>query len=194
MTCAGRSAPSAARVCLLGLVALALGACANPDSVKVTQVDCHASQLQVGAVCGGGVVYDLNFQGLGIVLSVDPQSYAAVTWGPSGTIAQTDDLNNGRDNTGTFDPGFNASWFCQQHIAAGRVDWYLPAANELSALYGPSTGGQVPALPGQLYWSSTEDPTTNAFAVDFSSGPAPVSQARTTSLAVVCIRRPKVVP
>lgn len=194
MNGAGRSAALAALGCLLSLAALALGACANPDSVQVAQVDCHASRLQVGAVCGGGIVYAVNYEGQGIVLAFDPQPYHPMPWGPIGTISRANDAYDGRNNTGTFDPAFGPSWFCQQHIVAHRVDWYLPSANELGALVQPSSGGAVPSLPFQPIWSSTQDVTPNALAVDFSAGPLPVSQGRGTALPVVCIRRPVVAP
>ena len=180
---------------LLGAIAL-LGGCASKDNLEVKQIDCNAAGLQVGVPCGGGIVYDLNHQGAGIVLTVHPADFPSAQYRTTNAASPppAQNLDDGRANSGTFAPDHPAAWLCQGLVDFGHDDWYLPAANELSAMYDPGNAGMVPGLVLGEYWSSSEYSVTptNALTVDFSGGPVPFANGKNYNVpGVRCIRRAK---
>ena len=190
---------------LAGLITLLffLGACGEDlDESRIARLsgqsnDCPANAA-VGTACGGGIVYEINYQGLGILLvSVDQP---VVPFPPGAQFKTTNttspgsgNQDDGRANTGTFNVNHPASFTCQNLTAGGFTDWYLPALNEMNAIVTPNFAGFLPGIPDQEFWTSNEDPgnpITSAFAVDLSGGPGGISNGKTFSTWVLCIRRP----
>lgn len=74
-----------------------------------------------------------------------------------------------------------AAMECTAKSFGGYCDWYLPSLDELQEM---RTSGKVTL--SEIFWSSSESNTTNAWAVD-ASGNA-VSTSKGTSCAVRAIR------
>jgi hypothetical protein len=110
-----------------------------------------------------------------------------------GGCSSVQDLETGlvwqRDPVGI--PSFAATWvsalaYCEGLTLDGHGDWRLPSIKELATLVvdrpsGPTIDPVFPALPGDLFLSSTpsraqrEDTTTGAFSLDFLHGTSDTS-------------------
>ena len=66
-------------------------------------------------------------------------------------------------NTGSY-----AAKLCRDYRGGGFSDWYLPAKDELNLLYAQKSlvGGFV----NEIYWSSSEFDTGDAWVQDFTDG------------------------
>ncbi len=119
---------------------------------------------------------------------------ASLRYGPTNILIQADSDTDGQSNTtaivaalGDYNNGNYAAKLCDELEAFGYSDWYLPAKDELNALYlnmedigGFSTSG--------AYYSSTEANTVNAFNQYFNTGYAG-STVKTNNFRVRCVRR-----
>ena len=63
--------------------------------------------------------------------------------------------------------------------------WYLPSKNQLDLMY--KTKDIIGGFSDNIYWSSTENDTNNAWAQDFSNGSAAIGN-KTTGYHVRAIR------
>lgn len=71
----------------------------------------------------------------------------------------------------------NAALYCQNLVAHGYSDWYLPAYHELAMLYTARNSGvlagsfpTVSSFPSSLYWSSSEYSGIGAMQINFATG------------------------
>ena len=126
----------------------------------------------------GGVVYDISNNGAnGYLVSV---SGTTTTWGPFDEITNAVSENNGMDNMNTIKSldadlsDYPAFKWCDDY---GFGNWYLPAKNELQAIYdNRSTINSTLSANGYTtlgmgyYWSSTEDLNLSAYLFDFNLG------------------------
>lgn len=142
------------------------------------------------------------------ILMVHPtDNNSNITWGRHGTnilglsditsYAEVNNDFNGKDNTRAivqhllkdYNYGHYAAKLCDDLIAFGFDDWYLPAIGELNAMYdqlGPNGGsGDIPRGP---YWSSTEANANRAWWVYFSDG-SKVYYDKNTSVRCRCVRK-----
>lgn len=184
-----RAAGRLAAALLAGLLALA--ACAEDENVLVKQVDCPPPAAQVGAVCGGAIVVSLDYAASGDGLGVHPQDFAPIAWGPGVATPNAADDVDGRNNTGTFDAAFPASWACQELADFGRTDWYLPATGEVVAIF--DARASVPGLQPAQYWTSREFDSVNARTVDMTTG-LPGQRFKVVGQPFRCVRRLKIPP
>ena len=131
-----------------------------------------------------GVVYSITNGGKsGKVVSLDQVSYA---WGPTATTTNATSTTDGATNLtaikaqptwATSYPGF--SWANNHNSATSKLVWYLPAKDELTAIYAAKTAVDKgltkvsgTTLGTGVYWSSTESTSNNAWSVDFNTGTA----------------------
>lgn len=134
-----------------------------------------------------GVVYAITDAGVGKkgkVVSLDLGSYA---WGPTATTTNATSTTDGTTNLtaikaqpswATFYPGF--SWANNHNSGTSKLVWYLPAKDELTAIYAAKTAvnnglskvANSTQLGTGVYWSSTESTNNNAWSVDFNTGTA----------------------
>ena len=124
----------------------------------------------------GGVVYEISNNGVnGKIVSVAETS---TSWGLDGTTTGATNSDDGMKNVNTMKSKgyFNRSsafTWCANY----GTDWYLPALNELKAIYNNkstinstlSAGGYT-TLGTDYYWSSTEYISTKAYELDFGNG------------------------
>jgi hypothetical protein len=151
----------------------------------------------VGEPYGGGIVYFVYDNGNhGLIVSLeDNNSGKSINWGngrvPFNTFARADGIGAGMKNTtiiianqGQFTKEPTAASVCNEYSVKLDPndeksmiygDWYLPSKSELNLLYLQQ--GKIELRKGLsgIYWSSTEDPTTEdkgnlAWAFDFKAG------------------------
>jgi hypothetical protein len=114
------------------------------------------------------------------------------------------DPNTGAYNTAEFaslsntDGPYSAASACQNLVAHGKSDWYLPARWELREIYVKLVDGTPmdnlpnPVVPGfatsDAYWSSTEWAVMTGAATSLSSGGHSI-YSKGTLLRVRCVRK-----
>jgi len=139
------------------------------------------STAYVGKELGGGIVgYIFQKGDDGYVMGEVHGIIAAkndienVQWGCYGkyVVGTCATIGCGLQNTQTIMkvcPGNTASSLCSKYSSAEHHDWHLPSVNELGKLYEnrSSIGG---FSERSTYWSSTQENTLNAIAIDFSNG------------------------
>ena len=155
------------------------------------------ASVQLIAALGGG---------LNNLIAATADNSTGIGWGGFGTAvgpgAQSD--TDGASNTAavgaTLGAGVYAAQLCSTYqvdsqgntpCQAGNTcynDWFLPARNQLAALYTNRVA--VGGFANALYWSSTESsasPLTDAWINDFSIG-NPVTIPKTQNLQTRCVR------
>jgi hypothetical protein len=105
----------------------------------------YTFSLSVGMNFAGGIVFDMDYSGHGMVCAVKDQSEGA-TWGSGVTMCDALNMN-------------------------GYDDWYLPSIGELQKMYrnlvyGKGLGGFLEGY----YWSSTEYVNSCAYCFDQLQG------------------------
>lgn len=123
----------------------------------------------------------INYNGSNLYISPTNNS-GSISWGPdytpvAGALSDTDGFGNTTAIVDTFGGGSYAAKVCSDlNIGAGfngYTDWYLPAIDQLSAIYSNSVneGDGFTPLASEWYWSSTE--LSNEYSVNFSIGLTP---------------------
>ena len=162
----------------------ALGDCADAACV-----DCRE---------GDDDLPELSFQGTLIVHPSDSLGGGNVVWGLMGSVTNASSATNGADNTEAITNALGeigadyAAKLCGELDAFGYTDWYLPAREELDAIY--QARDAVGGFGNQWYWSSTEDAepeqTANrAWIQNFEDGFAHAIDKGLLG-RVRCVRRP----
>jgi len=139
--------------------------------------------FQIGDIGpGGGVVFALlNDEGTS-GLEYAPAVFFNQTWGCLGVDVDPDNINT--DDGIDVAPGVvssallqtaNSNGTCESPIATdvsayigpnGETDWYIPSTDELIAIRDSNVPNVfLPGIPGDAYWSSTEDSQGDAFLV-----------------------------
>lgn len=136
--------------------------------------------LAIGDFYQGGIIFYLDGSGQhGLIRALDSDigytdinSYYA--WIDSVfsvntilTNANGTAIGTGKSNTDLIllaDPASQAARYCVDYSGGGYADWYLPSADEISALYN---SGLYPDLTFWPYaWTSTEADLNNAYVFD----------------------------
>ncbi len=106
------------------------------------------------------------------------------------TVTNARSTTDGETNTAIIvanqGPGSYAAQLCADLVSFGFDDWYLPAKDELNAIYQDKNAIRefVPAY----YWSSTEYSNTDAWGQDFNNG-SQVSYGKYPTSRCVCVRK-----
>jgi hypothetical protein len=155
----------------------------------------------VGQSAFGGIIFFVEPSGQhGLVAATADVAAGAVAWfngnftntqavrpGVYGGGFNTDAINL---NQGT---GSYAALVAAQHNGGSYGDWYLPSSGELQLLYAQRA--TVGGFSNTNYWSSTEisaatdQPTTNAYMVNFGISNALISTLKSITGRVRPIRR-----
>ena len=132
---------------------------------------------------GGVIFYIDETEKHGLVCAVSDQSSDA-TWGCSGTIIPGADgtaIGTGEQNTIDIeaectDAG-TAADICANLTLNSFSDWFLPSIDELNEMYdnkitinATATANSGAAFADDSYWSSTENSSLTAQAIDFTDG------------------------
>jgi hypothetical protein len=153
-----------------------------------------------GTVCNGGALFAGVIQNAKYMVTpsgcTNPPTAPGCTgadslslqWKASGSGANISGLTDGADNTSQLDLGFSdtdAAKYCAALTFGGYTDWFLPAKNELLAIYTNRTA--LNFLPSG-YWTSTSQGGGNAMSVSFTGG-AVNNLAKNSPQYVRCARR-----
>lgn len=136
-----------------------------------------ATGLKIGTFVVAADVPGVVFYSSGSVVKIVSKDETKAEWGYSGTTTGANSSTDGASNTDKIVAKSPAAQWCR----AKGASWYLPARDELKAVYNnksklnatlssPSVGGTQ--FGTNFYFSSTEDDTNYAYFVDFSSGSA----------------------
>ena len=130
---------------------------------------------------------------LGNTLFVHPIDNAGQTaWGCVGVVAGASSDVDGALNTSTIAVACSAptaAGICENLVASGFSDWYLPAYNELLCLRDNSV--TIGGFSAGSYWSSTEGTgifTANARARTFPTGVSGFT-SKTSQNRIRCVRQ-----
>lgn len=175
--------PSVGQVCTDGTVYAGL----SPDGdQKMYTTRCDAGMSWDGSACTG--------------------TRSGIYWN-NGTTTYTNtnyrNIFTGKANTaglavlGGGGAPFNAAQYCQNLVADGHSDWYLPAREEVYVLWQgqAAIGGfyMGTSYPTFIYWSSTEgnnaSPPTVSLATRFYDGLSNAWYAKDTLGSVRCVRK-----
>ena len=113
-----------------------------------------------------------------------------IPWGDSplstGATSENKGGENTRQITEVFGEGEYAAYICDTLKAYGYNDWYLPAIEELNAIY--SNYEKMIDLESDNYWSSTEVSNNRAWWQNFYDG-ARDTIKKYNNGTVRCVRR-----
>ncbi|MFW5725885.1 MAG: InlB B-repeat-containing protein, partial [Bacteroidota bacterium] len=135
----------------------------------------------------------INFNGE--ILYISPlETESSFSWGGSGTITEAHSSSNGQNNTQTIisvieaNGGVDyAAHYCSNLTAKGYSDWYLPAKDELNAMY--ENRNSLGGYNHTFYWCSTEYSNVFAWYQIFEGGFQDYEADKANNLGVRCIRK-----
>jgi hypothetical protein len=158
--------------------------CGNPQAQE--GYDCDGNEivsLQIGDIHEGGIVFQINEDGTGLVSAqVDLGVFNhTFEWGCYGTSIDGADgtaIGTGYQNTLDIVSDCTeipiAASLALAKVLEGYDDWYLPSKEELELMYntigngGPE--GNIGSFQNSYYWSSSESFSYNAWSVYFGNG------------------------
>ena len=147
-----------------------------------------------------GAGFYLGFAGDGTsYMYVAPKSTEVqLAWGTYSTARGTISTTNGLANTNTLaglgQAACASAYYAKNLTTGGYNTWYLPAINELLTLSSNKSATPFATANGFLgagsdYWSSTENNTTSAKALELSAGSVPTGLYKSRSSYVRAVRR-----
>ncbi|MCC6600292.1 MAG: DUF1566 domain-containing protein [Crocinitomicaceae bacterium] len=99
-------------------------------------------------------------------------------WGCSGTAISGADgqaIGTGAQNTTDIVNGCGTSGIaariCNDLVSGGQSDWFLPSKDELSAIYTNLKANGFGGFADDVYWSSSENGSNDAWGQGFNDGP-----------------------
>lgn len=150
----------------------------------------EASCSSIGQACGGGIAVTT---GSGALIAATNDAPAKYAFGPNANARGATSAQNGAENTNTLmfsGVSHPAASYCSDLSEGGFSDWYLPAKDELNALYGArSVIGGFATSGGTTYWSSTENYPNQAWFQVFGNGSQNYGVAKETAQNIRCVRR-----
>ncbi len=146
-------------------------ACTSDSQCTSGKCSTTCRNLQVGDSAGGGIVFAIS-GGVNYVARTADDSTSA-QWGCYNVlITGADSTTNGAQNTIDIVNGCaeanRAARICSDLSSGGYADWYLPAKDQLNTMY--SLRATIGGFTTNLYWSSTEGSSGNAWSQFFFTG------------------------
>lgn len=132
----------------------------------------NATGLKIGVIVEANAKQGVVFSSSGAVVKIVSTDEVSKKWDYYGTTTNATSASNGVANTNKIPNSAAAKW-CQAKGSA----WYLPAKDELSAIYKNkaklnttlSSIGETQLGTG-YYWSSTEGDSYDAYNIAFNNG------------------------
>jgi len=175
------------------------------DKIEVTPVlkggitcDVRASMM----VSGSALELPSIYYPAGQKLYISPvDNSASIKWSPTKDNTGINSVTNGTNNTITLVKiyGLGSSFAagnCSNLVYGGYDDWYLPARNQLSAIYVAHISGTINKgdyaaqwinYSNYYYWASTEITTNSAALSGFNDG-STTSDDKTYGFYLRCVR------
>jgi hypothetical protein len=151
-------------------------------------------QIQIGDIYAGGIVFQINENGTGLVAALDDLiegatdpygfGWTGYEWGCFGE--NTDGANGTSISTGyqntldiaiqcsTENGGTTSAQEALAYQSESYNDWYLPSKEELVEMYMTigqgSSNGNIGGFINEFYWSSSESEDLTAWGVNFGYG------------------------
>ena len=151
-------------------------------------------QIQIGDIFAGGIVFQINENGSGLVAATndliegatDPYGFGWIgyEWGCFGELtdgANGTSISTGYQNTldiatqcSTENGGTTSAQEALAYESESYNDWYLPSKEELVEMYMTigqgSSNGNIGGFINEFYWSSSENEDLTAWGVNFGYG------------------------
>lgn len=151
-------------------------------------------QIQIGDIFAGGIVFQINENGSGLVAATndliegatDPYGFGwtGYEWGCFGELtdgANGTSISTGYQNTldiatqcSTENGGTTSAQEALAYESESYNDWYLPSKEELVEMYMTigqgSSNGNIGGFINEFYWSSSENEDLTAWGVNFGYG------------------------
>jgi hypothetical protein len=147
----------------------------NVGTAYGNELSFTTSPLSIGMSYAGGIIFDLDSSGQhGLVCA--PSNQGNFQWGCQGTgIPNTSTaVGTGATNTAYIVAGCAqrpiAGSVCADLVLNGYSDWYLPSIGELQFMYSRLHLQGLGGFGGALYWSSSQDDPSYAWAMGFGNG------------------------
>ena len=154
---------------------------------------CAKSKHKIGDMYKGGYIFKINIWGKGYCAA--PKDKTFFRWGCYGTLVENGDGQNvgdGKQNTKDILSGCSdancAAKVCDDFVSDGYEDWYLPSIGELELMYNKLYVNDLGDFKAETYWSSSQNYSLGAWALDFTSGERTNSLSKNTYLLVRPIR------
>jgi hypothetical protein len=135
------------------------------------------SPYNVGQLHSGGTVLTIDSTGMHGLIAALPKYVKSIPWANSyGIVGGTfTNFGKGQANTERLvsalpNPAGTAAIYCQNLVAEGFDDWFLPSYDELWYFRNNMTFLQWLQYPFDMYWSSTETNSSNAYFVVIGGG------------------------
>ena len=130
--------------------------------------------LKIGLSYKGGIIFYIDDSGKhGLIASTADQSITDPWWNGSFVTTGATSTSDGSANTTAIisaqgNSGSYAARNCRTYNGGGFNDWFLPSKDQLNMLYLKKD--IVGAFTTNIYWSSTEYDTGEAWVQDFETG------------------------
>ncbi len=148
----------------------------NPFEIEITQE--------------GAKIDSIDFNGTLYVYPINNANFIA-WYSDSATITGATGTTDGKANTASIianqKVGAYAAYICDTLNSLGYSDWYLPAKDELNAIY--VNRSTISEIGTYIYWSSTENSKDQAWYQSLSNGIQSKSYGKNANLSVRCVRR-----
>ncbi len=128
----------------------------------------------IGMSFGGGIIFYIDGTGLHGLISATTDQSTSAQWGCYGTAigGTSTAIGTGQANTTAIVNGCStagiAARICNDLSLNGYDDWFLPSKDELNQMYAQKTA--IGGFTNNLYWSSSEDSSNDAWGQGFGSG------------------------
>ena len=138
---------------------------------------CVKSKHKIGDYYKGGIIFKVNVFGNGMVAA--PSDYRnGIAWGCYDQLIEDADgqkIGKGDDNTKAIVKSCSetvfAAKYCSDFVSEGYDDWFLPSIEELELMYTELHANSLGGFSGDaLYWSSSQNFSLGAWALNFSDG------------------------
>ena len=162
--------------------------------ISSLEQEINDDQIQIGDIFAGGIVFQINENGSGLVAATndltdgatDPYGFGWIgyEWGCFGE--NTDGANGTSISTGyqntldiatqcsTENGGTTSAQEALAYESQSYNDWYLPSKEELVEMYMTigqgSSNGNIGGFINEFYWSSSENDDFKSWGVNFGYG------------------------
>jgi hypothetical protein len=150
-------------------------------SCKKDNTDKDKTTFEIGQNYGGGIIFYVDdSKQHGLICASNDQSASIPWWNGSNIVTNADgaEIGTGMANTlaiiAAQGDGDYAAKICNDLVLNGYSDWFLPSKSECATMYfNLKIFRSIGNFADELYWSSTEASTDNAYSQYSNDGYPP---------------------